>query len=129
MLESNVYVDGHGWFGPDYPEAGDPPPPGTPGRFSNQAAKYVPDFGTHNIYVHGHRWYGPDYPDAGEIPEIVLDDDDEYEHQPEVPPRTGAAGSKAKWLEYAAAFGVSLPENVTRDDVIAELNRRGVPTE
>lgn len=49
--------------------------------------------------------------------------------RPVPPAKAGATGSKAAWLEYAAMHDVAIPEDVTRDGIIAALDAAGIPTE
>jgi hypothetical protein len=44
------------------------------------------------------------------------------------PPRAGRGSGRDAWAAYAANHGVDVPEDMTRDDIIAELERRGVVT-
>jgi hypothetical protein len=45
------------------------------------------------------------------------------------PPRGGAGSGRDAWSAYAAASGVEVDEDATRDDIVAALDAAGVPTE
>jgi hypothetical protein len=47
----------------------------------------------------------------------------------EIPPKGGAGSGKEAWADYAKANGVDVPDDATRDDIIAALDKAGVPTE
>lgn len=42
------------------------------------------------------------------------------------PPRAGKGSGRDAWAAYAAEHGVDVPEDASRDDIIAELEQRGV---
>lgn len=42
------------------------------------------------------------------------------------PPRSGPQGSRDNWAAYAAKVGVHIEEDASRDDIIAELETRGL---
>lgn len=42
------------------------------------------------------------------------------------PPRSGPQGSRENWAAYAAKVGVHIEEGASRDDIIAELETRGL---
>lgn len=42
------------------------------------------------------------------------------------PPRAGAGSGKEAWVAFAAKHDVQLSDDATREDYIAELERRGV---
>lgn len=46
-----------------------------------------------------------------------------------VPPRSGKGSGADAWAAYAAANGVPVAPDATRDDVIAALDAAGIPTE
>jgi hypothetical protein len=47
-----------------------------------------------------------------------------------VPPRGGAGSGRDAWAAYATAHGVEVTEDMaSRDDIIAALDKAGVPTE
>lgn len=54
-----------------------------------------------------------EYPPPGEATTTVTKDEDP------APKRPGKNDSKATWAEYAAALGLSIPENATKDDLFA----------
>jgi hypothetical protein len=43
-----------------------------------------------------------------------------------VPPRAGAGSGKDAWRDYAAANGVQVADDATRDDIIAACEAAGV---
>lgn len=45
------------------------------------------------------------------------------------PPRRGVGSGLDAWTAYAHSFGVPVPEGMKRDDLIALLAERGIPTE
>jgi hypothetical protein len=45
------------------------------------------------------------------------------------PPKGGAGSGKDAWAAYAAARGVAVAEDATRDEIVAALEDAGVPTE
>lgn len=45
------------------------------------------------------------------------------------PPKDGSGSGKAAWHTYAAAIGVEVPADASRDDVIAAIEAAGKPTE
>jgi hypothetical protein len=47
----------------------------------------------------------------------------------EVPRKGGAGSGKDAWAAYAAAKGVQVPDDATRDDIVTALDAAGVPTE
>lgn len=42
------------------------------------------------------------------------------------PPKGGPGSGEAEWRQFAEAVGVDVPEGASRDDVIAEVERRGL---
>jgi hypothetical protein len=98
----NVWVKGYGWFGPSYPEAGDPP-------------------------VAGAAEQDGDMPDLDE-----LDPDDPSRAAgpdgPVPPPRSGKGSGQPAWLAYAREQGVDVDPDADRADIIAALDRADVPT-
>lgn len=47
----------------------------------------------------------------------------------EVPPKGGAGSGKEAWAAYAASNDVEVDADATRDDIVAALDKAGVPTE
>ncbi len=47
---------------------------------------------------------------------------------PAPPPRFGQGSSRARWAEYAAACGVDVAADASRDDIVAACDTAGVPT-
>lgn len=47
---------------------------------------------------------------------------------PEPPPRGGRGSNAVAWRAYADAMGVQVAPDADRDDVIAELDERGIST-
>lgn len=45
------------------------------------------------------------------------------------PPKGGAGSGAPAWREYAAKRNVEVPENASREDVVAALEAANVPTE
>lgn len=45
------------------------------------------------------------------------------------PPRSGSGSGRDAWAEYSTARGVTVTDGSSRDDIIANLDRHGVPTE
>jgi hypothetical protein len=45
------------------------------------------------------------------------------------PPKGGAGSGAPEWRAYAARKGVEVPDDASRDDVIAALSAANVPTE
>lgn len=46
---------------------------------------------------------------------------------PEPPPRSGRGSGEARWREYAAGKGLSVPEGVGRDEIVALAETAGLP--
>lgn len=46
-----------------------------------------------------------------------------------MPPKRGPGSGATAWREYASSKGVEVPADAPRDDVIAALDKAGVPTE
>jgi len=88
-----VHVDGM-VFGP-----GDDVPPGIAAKITNPKAWVGGEVPT------GHAPAGTS--PGGEVPE---------------PPRSGPGSSKAAWVEYAAARGVNVADDASREDVIAAVD-------
>lgn len=98
----------------------------------------------HNVWVGG-KWYGPSYPAAGDIPEELLggaeldldgpdfdeldpDDPAAAPSDPTPPPKAGPGSGKAAWATYAEAFGVEVPADASRDDIVEACEAAGVAT-
>jgi hypothetical protein len=47
----------------------------------------------------------------------------------EPPPKAGPGSSRARWVEYAAANGIAVTDDETRDEIIAACEAAGVPTD
>ncbi len=47
----------------------------------------------------------------------------------EAPPKAGKGSGKDAWADYAAANDVDVPDDASRDDIIAALDAAGVSTE
>lgn len=45
------------------------------------------------------------------------------------PPKAGPGSSRARWVEYAAAYGIAVTDDETRDEIIAACEAAGVPTD
>lgn len=45
------------------------------------------------------------------------------------PPRAGAGSGKDAWKDYAAANGVDVSDDATRDEIIAAVESAGVPVD
>lgn len=58
-----------------------------------------------------------------------LFDGGDGEDASEVPPQSGRGSGKDAWAAYAEAHGVTVDEDATRDQIIADLEAAGVPTE
>lgn len=121
-LVTNVWVSGHGWFGPAYAAAGNPPP----GTVTNAAC-----------------WAAGDVPAAEASPGDETepdthpgshDDGDDGEDisttevTEEPPPRSGKGSGDAVWTAYARAHGVTVTDDMTRAAVIAACEAAGIPT-
>jgi hypothetical protein len=99
--ETNVWMGAQGWFGPSYPEAGDPSPaPGAPDRARPPTAPPT------------------EPPTQAPAPPTGRT----------VPPRHGPGSSRADWLAYARAHDVTVPHDASRVAVIDACARAGVPT-
>lgn len=102
----NMWVRGQGWFGPSYPNNGDP-------TGWDPTAGDLPDLDE----------LDPDDPSRQPGGEGQGSDD------PEPPPRSGTGSGKAAWATYAGRHGVDVPDDAGRDDIIAALENAGVRTE
>lgn len=47
---------------------------------------------------------------------------------PEPPPRSGKGSGVDKWVDYASAHKVAVPESSTREEIVELLDKAGVPT-
>jgi hypothetical protein len=106
----NVWVGGLGWFGPSYPQNGDPP------GWDPQAGRVVDP--------------GEDGPDFDEL------DPDDPAHQAgsdpvddDPPPRAGKGSGTTVWADYARRHGVDVPDDADRGEIIDALDAAGVRTE
>lgn len=98
--ESNVWVRGHGWFGPSYPDNGELPDldvasdeqTDTPSRTDRAPAEAKPT------------------------------------GQPTPPPRSGKGSSDENWTAYARAHNVEITDAMSRREVIAAVEAAGLPT-
>lgn len=78
-----------------------------------------------------------DESDAGQTIDEVKDEADEQEGPSDPgsdsddgegpPPQSGPGSGKAVWEQYAAKQDVSVPEDATRDDIIAAVKKAGKP--
>lgn len=59
--------------------------------------------------------------------EVVEPAPEDPEHTP--PPKAGKGSGEDAWHAYAAAIGVEVPADTSRDDVIAAIETAGKPTE
>lgn len=93
-----------------------------------------------NVWIRGHGWVGPAYPDAedppgwdptaNDMPDLdELDPDDPGRQSDGPPPKSGAGSGKAAWAAYAREHDVEVADDADRGDIIAALDRAGVPTE
>lgn len=100
-LNSFVHVDGE-WYGPD-------------SKVPARAAKKIGD----------HAWED----DGEDGPETVDEDTNPGPKEPapvEAPPRSGRGSGVDAWRAYAEANGYDTDDEMSRDDVIALLEREGV---
>lgn len=78
-------------------------------------------------------WFGPDddlpswAEDAITNPAAFADDSDTAGDGP--PPKSGRGSGVEAWKSYAATHDVDVPDDASKDDVIAALESAGVPTE
>lgn len=103
-----------------------------------------------NAFVHvDGEWYGPDSkvpaPVAEKIGDHAWDDDGEVRgedvHEPvdedtnpgpkapapvEAPPRSGRGSGVDAWRAFAEQNGLDVDEDRTRDEIVADLEERGV---
>jgi hypothetical protein len=100
-LSSNVFADGR-WYGPSYPEAGDPP------ADSVAAEKAFEHDG------------GPDPADSSAPRRTPADPP---------PPKTGHGAARSKWADYARANGVAVGDEASREDIIAACQAANVRTD
>lgn len=109
-VPDNRWVRGLGWFGPSYPDRGDPP-------------GWDPETGTVHL--------GADEPGMPDLDELDPDDPARAAGTdgPSPPPRSGKGSGQPAWLAYARAQGVDVDPDTERGDIIAALDRASVPTE
>ena len=105
---ANVWVKGHGWFGPSYPDAGEPPAPAARqgGGFAPAKAK-------------------------GEKPEPEPAKADQPAEQlakstGTAPAQAGPGSSRAKWVTYATDNGIEVSDDMSRDEIIAACRAAGL---
>lgn len=135
QLTSNVHVDGT-WYGPDYPQNGEPPS----GTVTNPAAFATPE--EFDVLAAGNKPGGVDLRfraddfgvESGEQPNLRADEFvnagpttvgvsavDTIE-----PPRKGAGSGREAWAAFAASRSVDVPDGASRDEIVAELEARGI---
>lgn len=102
----NIWVRGQGWFGPSYPNNGDP-------DGWDPTAGDLPDLDE----------LDPDDPSRQPGGEGQGSDD------PEPPPRSGTGSGAAAWRAYAQLMGVDVADNAKQGEVIAALEAADVRTE
>ncbi|MGW0015521.1 hypothetical protein ACWDVX_37955 [Streptomyces tendae] len=86
-----------------------------------------------NAFVHvDGEWYGPDSKVPAPVAEKIGDhawegtDDDAEPDAPKAPPRSGRGSGVDAWRAYAEGNGYDTDDEMSRDDVIALLEREGV---
>ena len=67
--------------------------------------------------------------EAFDVPATEPEDTDPEGTDATPPPKDGPGSGKAAWHTYAAAVGVEVPADASRDDVIAAIEAAGKPTE
>lgn len=116
-LIENVLV-GRRWYGPSYPDAGDPPK----GKVTNPMAWDDPPSYCDDPSI--------DPYDDGDDDEADEDDDESdpaaAPNQP--PPKAGPGSSDAAWTSYARSRGVQVTDDMNRKQVIDACTAAGVPT-
>lgn len=65
----------------------------------------------------------------GELTEAEQEAAEDSEADSEAPPKGGPGSGKEAWAAYAAANDVDVPEDATRDDIIAACESAGVKTD
>lgn len=70
----------------------------------------------------------PDAWEGGQAPSFD-DVEDEDEDSPQVPPRGGPGSGAEAWRAYAAALGVEVASDASRDEVVAALEDQGKPVD
>jgi hypothetical protein len=87
-----------------------------------------------NVFIAGRRFRrGDEIPDQYAAkcgPHCFADGGDSDDNPSAVPPKTGKGSGKEAWGEYAATAApeVEIPEDASRDDIIAALEGAGIPT-
>jgi hypothetical protein len=111
-LIANVHVgeidgvdnDTQGWYGPEYGNAENVP---------TEVARRIPN---PKAWEDGEA---PDLPDEDQGtdpgPQVVQNDE---------PPRSGAGSGKEAWRSHAEGLGIDVPDDASRDDIIALVDRR-----
>jgi hypothetical protein len=64
--------------------------------------------------------------ERGELQRVDADGNPIPEHVVAVPPRTGKGSGRDQWAAYAAAHDVHVPEDASRDDILAALIEAGL---
>ena len=127
-LRSNVWVGGN-WYGPSYPDAGDPPEGSVDRRaFEGDETPSVDDLTAVSE---------PSAPLIEPPAEYVVDPQARTASAeaggpasgPSPPPKAGSGGSRQRWVEYATARDVTVTPDATRDEIIAACEAAGVRTE
>lgn len=116
-LSKNVWVRGHGWYGPAYPDAGTPPAGSVtnPQCWDGDPPAAAPDPVEVDVTVHGGA--GGDLEGTTEVTEAGP------------PPRSGKGSSDEAWTKYARSRNVAVTEDMKRSEVIAACEAAGVPTD
>ncbi len=126
-LKSNVWHDGT-WYGPSYPNAGDPPEGSVDQRaYEDDDTPSVDDLQSVSE---------PSAPIMQTPDEYVIDPPEQADRDAsgrgggdEPPPRSGPGSSRARWLTYADEHGVRMRDDAPKDDIIAACEGAGVRTE
>lgn len=119
-LAKNVYVRGHGWYGPAYPDAGDPPA----GSITNPQCW---EGGSSSSSPPGESTStGPVTSAPSSSPSAEPTLNPPASGGP--PPKSGRGSSDENWTAYARRNGVSVGDDMSRREVIAACQAAGVPT-
>lgn len=126
QLTSNVEVNGT-WYGPDYRQNGDPPE----GTVTNEAAYADAAADTADPGLGGPvdlRFRRDDFatPEGEDAPNLREGEQATPTVVGEVPPRTGKGSGADAWAEFAAANGVAVDPDASKDEIIGVLEARGV---
>lgn len=136
-LVKNVRVGGQ-WYGPAYPDAGDPPEGSVlnPAAFAEDPSSGSSAAPPMDVQVTVHDAEGVTREGTVKARHV---DDTEAPSEPskpseaagdeEPPPRAGPGSGRARWTEYAAAHGITVDDETTRDEIIDACAQAGVPTE